>query len=43
VHLLCSYFSLHVRRWFKPTVRILKNMRNRMIDKNMIEESLAPS
>jgi hypothetical protein len=31
------------KQWFKPMVRVLKNMRNRMIDKKLIEEGLAPS
>jgi hypothetical protein len=29
--------------WYKPTVRLFKNMRNRMIEDGMIEDSLAPS
>jgi hypothetical protein len=29
--------------WFKPTVRILKNMRNRMVADKLIEDGLAPS
>jgi hypothetical protein len=29
--------------WFKPVVRIFKNMRNRMVSDNMIEAGLAPS
>lgn len=29
--------------WFKPTVRIFKNMRNRMIERGLIREGLAPS
>lgn len=29
--------------WFKPTVRILKNMRNRMIDDGYLVEGVAPS
>jgi hypothetical protein len=29
--------------WFKPMVRVLKNMRNRMIEEGLIEEGLAPS
>jgi hypothetical protein len=28
---------------FKPTIRIFKNMRNRMIDKGIIQDGLAPS
>lgn len=30
-------------QWFKPMVRIVKNMRNRMIDATYIKEGLAPS
>lgn len=29
--------------WFKPAVRILKNMRNAMIDKGYLKEGIAPS
>lgn len=29
--------------WFKPMVRIVKNMRNRMRDEGMIEKGIAPS
>lgn len=29
--------------WFKPTVRILKNMRNRMVDVGLIQKTIAPS
>lgn len=29
--------------WFKPVVRILKNMRNSMVDKGFIEAGVAPS
>ncbi|APG93110.1 hypothetical protein SAMCFNEI73_pA0133 (plasmid) [Sinorhizobium americanum] len=29
--------------WLKPAVRILKNMRNRMVNDGVIEEGLAPS
>jgi hypothetical protein len=31
------------KSWYKPTVRIFKNMRNRMIDKGIISDELAPS
>jgi hypothetical protein len=31
------------RQWFKRTVRVYKNLRNRMIEDGMIEEGLAPS
>jgi hypothetical protein len=30
-------------RWFKPTVRMLKNMRNRMIEEGRMEDDMAPS
>jgi hypothetical protein len=39
----CTAKHQGTRSWFKPTVRICKNMRNRMIDRGMIEEGLAPS
>ena len=39
----CTLKHQGTNSWFKPTVRIFKNMRNRMIDKKMIEEGLAPS
>ena len=29
--------------WFKPTVRILKNLRNKLIDGDLLEEGIAPS
>lgn len=29
--------------WFKPTVRIFKNMRNRMIEKGSLQDGVAPS
>jgi len=29
--------------WFKPTVRIYKNIRNRMVDENVIQQGIAPS
>jgi hypothetical protein len=31
------------KSWFKPTVRIFKNIRNKLIDDNKIPEGLAPS
>jgi hypothetical protein len=30
-------------QWFKPMIRVMKNMRNWMIEKEMIEDGLAPS
>lgn len=29
--------------WFKPSVRILKNMRNKMVEQKIIKDGLAPS
>jgi len=29
--------------WFKPAIRILKNMRNRMVEDRLIQDGLAPS
>jgi hypothetical protein len=29
--------------WFKPTVRVYKNIRNRMVDEKIIRDGLAPS
>lgn len=31
------------KSWLKPTIRIMKNMRNRMADSKVIERKLAPS
>jgi hypothetical protein len=39
----CTTKHQNTGQWYKPTVRIFKNMRNRMIDNKMIEEGLAPS
>lgn len=39
----CTTKHQRTNQWFKPTVRIIKNMRNRMIDGNYIREGLAPS
>jgi hypothetical protein len=39
----CTTKHQGTRLWFKPTVRIYKNLRNRMIDEGLIEEGLAPS
>jgi hypothetical protein len=39
----CTTKHQGTNQWFKPTVRIVKNMRNRMIDVNYIREGLAPS
>lgn len=39
----CTKKHQDSKNWFKPTVRIYKNLRNTMIEKNLIEEGLAPS
>jgi hypothetical protein len=39
----CTTKHQNTNQWFKPMVRIVKNMRNRMIDANYIREGLAPS
>jgi hypothetical protein len=39
----CTTKHQGTNQWFKPMVRIVKNMRNRMIDGNYIKEGLAPS
>jgi hypothetical protein len=39
----CTTKHQDTSQWFKPTVRIFKNMRNRMIQDNMIKNGLAPS
>ena len=39
----CTTKHQGTRQWFKPTVRIYKNLRNRMIDEGLIDEGLAPS
>lgn len=39
----CSTKHQSSKQWFKPTVRIYKNLRNNMIDKGLIEVGLAPS
>ena len=39
----CTTKHQQTSQWFKPTVRILKNMRNRMISDGRIEDGLAPS
>lgn len=31
------------KQWFKPTVRVFKNMRNRMIERGELNEGIAPS
>lgn len=39
----CSAKHQATNSWFKPTIRIFKNMRNRMIEQGSIKEGLAPS
>jgi hypothetical protein len=39
----CTTKHQGTSRWFKPMVRIVKNMRNSMIDADYIQEGLAPS
>lgn len=39
----CTTKHQSTNGWFKPTVRILKNMRNSMIDKGYLAEGVAPS
>jgi hypothetical protein len=39
----CTTKHQATKSWFKPTVRVFKNMRNGMIDKGIIRKGLAPS
>ncbi len=39
----CTHKHQQTRQWFKPTVRVFKNARNFMVDKNIIADGLAPS
>jgi hypothetical protein len=39
----CTRKHQATNQWFKPTVRILKNMRNRMVDTGLIAKKIAPS
>ena len=39
----CTKKHQATNNWFKPTVRILKNMRNRMIDDGYLADGVAPS
>ena len=39
----CTAKHQSTRQWFKPMVRIVKNMRNHMVDEGMIVDGLAPS
>ncbi len=39
----CTQKHKDTNQWFKPTVRILKNMRGRAIDEDLLEDGDAPS
>lgn len=39
----CTTKHANTCQWYKPTVRIFKNMRNRMIEKRLLQEGVAPS
>lgn len=39
----CSSKHQAANQWYKPTVRIFKNMRNHMINKGLLAEGIAPS
>lgn len=39
----CTLKHKGSNNWFKPTVRIYKNIRNRMVEKNILQEGVAPS
>ena len=39
----CTSKHQATNQWFKPVVRIYKNMRNRMIEEGVIKDGLAPS
>ncbi|MCL4743780.1 MAG: nucleotidyltransferase [Burkholderiaceae bacterium] len=39
----CTAKHQATRTWFKPTVRIFKNMRNRLLNDNKLAEGIAPS
>lgn len=39
----CTAKHQGTKYWFKPTVRVFKNMRNRMIEKGVLKEGVAPS
>lgn len=39
----CTSKHQATSQWFKPMVRVLKNMRNKMVVDNLIEDGLAPS
>jgi len=39
----CTTKHKETKQWFKPTVRMFKNMRNRMIERGELAEGVAPS
>ncbi len=39
----CTTKHQNTNNWFKPTVRIFKNIRNRMIENGYLQEGVAPS
>jgi hypothetical protein len=39
----CTAKHKATSQWFKPTVRIYKNMRNRLVDSNLLPDGVAPS
>jgi len=39
----CTTKHQTTNKWFKPTVRVYKNIRNCMVDENVIRDGLAPS
>lgn len=39
----CTAKHQDTKQWFKPTVRIFKNLRNTMVEKKIIQDGLAPS
>ena len=39
----CTAMHQATNQWFKPTVRIYKNMRNYLVDANVVRADLAPS
>lgn len=39
----CTTKHQETNSWFKPTVRIFKNMRNRMLDDRLLDDGVAPS
>lgn len=39
----CTLKHRATGQWFKPTVRIFKNMRNYLVDSNMLGDGMAPS